>query len=105
MTLYRPTALIRVLFAMPSSHTALKHAQVAQSGETEMKKVTKCHFFPLSARPGTAGLGSNSAARYRQGWQATFSIYAQVAQSVEQGTENPRVGGSIPPLGTINKIN
>ena len=26
--------------------------------------------------------------------------YAQIAQSVEQGTENPRVGGSIPPLGT-----
>ena len=25
---------------------------------------------------------------------------AQVAQSVEQRTENPRVGGSIPPLGT-----
>ena len=28
------------------------------------------------------------------------AIYAQVAQSVEQGTENPCVGGSIPPLGT-----
>ena len=27
---------------------------------------------------------------------------AQVAQSVEQRTENPRVGGSIPPLGTIH---
>ena len=27
--------------------------------------------------------------------------YASVAQSVEQGTENPRVGGSIPPGGTI----
>ena len=27
-------------------------------------------------------------------------INAQIAQSVEQGTENPRVGGSIPPLGT-----
>jgi hypothetical protein len=27
---------------------------------------------------------------------------AQVAQLVEQRTENPRVGGSIPPLGTIN---
>src|SRR5438309_337552 len=27
---------------------------------------------------------------------------AQVAQLVEQGTENPRVGGSIPPLGTNN---
>ncbi len=26
---------------------------------------------------------------------------AQVAQSVEQGTENPRVRGSIPCLGTI----
>ena len=29
------------------------------------------------------------------------NIYAQIAQSVEQRTENPRVGGSIPPLGTI----
>ena len=29
-----------------------------------------------------------------------YSIYASVAQSVEQGTENPRVGGSIPPGGT-----
>src|SRR5438445_1397405 len=28
---------------------------------------------------------------------------AQVAQSAEQGTENPRVGGSIPPLGTIRQ--
>ena len=27
--------------------------------------------------------------------------FAQVAQSVEQRTENPRVGGSIPSLGTI----
>ena len=27
-------------------------------------------------------------------------IHAQIAQSVEQRTENPRVGGSIPPLGT-----
>ena len=28
--------------------------------------------------------------------------YAQVAQLVEQWTENPRVGGSNPPLGTIS---
>ena len=27
-------------------------------------------------------------------------MFAEVAQSVEQGTENPRVGGSIPSLGT-----
>ena len=30
-----------------------------------------------------------------------LSCFASVAQSVEQGTENPRVGGSIPPGGTI----
>ena len=29
---------------------------------------------------------------------------AQVAQLVEQGTENPCVGGSIPPLGTTHLI-
>jgi hypothetical protein len=28
-------------------------------------------------------------------------VAGQVAQSVEQWTENPRVGGSIPPLATI----
>ena len=32
----------------------------------------------------------------------TSSMYAQIAQSVEQRIENPRVGGSIPPLGTIS---
>ena len=44
--------------------------------------------------------------------QARFSCYnprafadAQVAQLVEQRTENPRVGGSIPPLGTIDFLN
>ena len=30
-----------------------------------------------------------------------MSVYASIAQSVEQGIENPRVGGSIPPRGTI----
>lgn len=29
------------------------------------------------------------------------TTYAEVAQLVEQWTENPRVGGSIPSLGTI----
>ena len=29
--------------------------------------------------------------------------FAQIAQSVEQRIENPRVGGSIPPPGTIIK--
>lgn len=32
-----------------------------------------------------------------------FSLsFAHVAQLVEQGTENPRVGGSIPSLATIS---
>ena len=31
------------------------------------------------------------------------NLIAQIAQSVEQRTENPCVGGSIPPLGTISK--
>ena len=29
------------------------------------------------------------------------ALFAQIAQLVEQRIENPRVGGSIPPLGTI----
>jgi hypothetical protein len=28
------------------------------------------------------------------------ALWGQIAQSVEQRTENPRVGGSIPPLAT-----
>jgi|JI10StandDraft_1071094.scaffolds.fasta_scaffold1245885_1 hypothetical protein len=32
---------------------------------------------------------------------AILYCIAQIAQSVEQGIENPCVGGSIPPLGTI----
>ena len=33
-----------------------------------------------------------------------LSDQGQVAQSVEQGTENPRVGGSIPSLATIFQL-
>ena len=31
----------------------------------------------------------------------TLEIIGRIAQSVEQGIENPRVGGSIPPPATI----
>ena len=34
----------------------------------------------------------------------TFKSYAQIAQSVEQRTENPRVAGSIPALGILNAM-
>ena len=47
----------------------------------------------LTCRPVTAKIvGSNPI---------EVASFAQVAQSVEQGTENPRVGGSIPSLSTI----
>ena len=35
---------------------------------------------------------------------AIFPFDGQVAQLVEQRTENPRVGGSIPPLATIKLL-
>ena len=34
----------------------------------------------------------------------TEILYGQIAQSVEQRTENPRVGGSIPSLTTSNPL-
>ena len=34
---------------------------------------------------------------------AFSNLFAQIAQSVEQRTENPRVTGSIPVLGTYQK--
>ena len=43
-------------------------------------------------------------ARCREFESRHFRHYAQIAQSVEQGTENPCVRGSIPRLGTINKL-
>ena len=42
-------------------------------------------------------------ARCREFESRHFRHYAQIAQSVEQGTENPCVRGSIPRLGTIFK--
>ena len=51
----------------------------------------------VSAQNQRFGLDSDRARLFN----TRFRIYAQVAQSVEQRTENPRVGGSIPPLGTI----
>ena len=41
-------------------------------------------------------------------FKKTFNTHhwwvASIAQSVEQGIENPRVGGSIPPRGTISSL-
>ena len=45
-----------------------------------------------------------SSGKKHGGPSGTASLCAQVAQSVEQRTENPCVGGSIPPLGTIEGL-
>ena len=64
--------------------------------------VEKGFATPLdSATPsarGSAALSDRPPAR-----RAIRKGSAQVAQSVEQGTENPRVGGSIPPLRTESR--
>lgn len=67
--------------------------------------VPLCPWRPLGG-PWRAGVDSAVSALYNPaqpsgklllpGWQS-----AQVAQLVEQATENRCVGGSIPPLGTI----
>jgi hypothetical protein len=45
-------------------------------------------------------ISKSEATKQSQLSDARRSDYAQVAQLVEQRTENPRVGGSNPPLGT-----
>ena len=45
-------------------------------------------------------MGSIPITRFTAGCSVTIS-YAQIAQSVEQRTENPRVAGSIPALGIL----
>ena len=46
-------------------------------------------------------LKTSDALRHRGFESHPLRQIAWIAQSVEQGIENPRVGGSIPPPGTI----
>ena len=58
--------------------------------------------IPYKEARSAAGGGASQA---RGGLAPERRRDAQVAQLVEQRTENPRVGGSIPPLGTILPAN
>ena len=49
-------------------------------------------------------LKTGEIARCREFESRHFRHLAQIAQSVEQGTENPCVRGSIPRLGTIRIV-
>src|SRR5690554_7423216 len=46
-------------------------------------------------------LDSGDCNRFNTRHLSTSCVLARIAQSVEQRIENPRVGGSIPPPGTI----
>jgi hypothetical protein len=51
----------------------------------------------MSPQMHNSGLTSSAP----EGLILRLRLNGQIAQSVEQWTENPRVGGSIPPLATI----
>ena len=86
-----------------------------QRGQTvnllQIASVVRIHLHPLSLKGDVntiAGWSSLEARRAHNPKVAgsnpapatqTFIVYAQIAQLVEQRTENPRVTGSIPVLG------
>ena len=83
----------------------VQYAQVAQLGKASVLQSTA---LCAAERRQSLIVGRNEQrtqvadlATRRAGCNKNKVQYAQVAQSVEQRTENPRVGGSIPPLGTI----
>ena len=88
---------------MRRSHSSVGRAPALQAGGHWFEPNCDHHSFG-----GVAQLVRVLAchARCREFESLAFrhiKYYAQIAQSVEQGTENPRVGGSIPPLGTTFK--
>ena len=50
------------------------------------------------------GLDSPHRNRFNSAPLQRSTQHARIAQLVEQGIENPRVGGSIPPPGTISSL-
>ena len=82
------------------SHSSVGRAPALQAGGHWFEPSCDHHLFG-----GVAQLVRVLAchARCREFESRHFRHYAQIAQSVEQGTENPCVRGSIPRLGTIFK--
>ena len=93
----------------------LQHAAVAHLVERHLAKVE----VASSSLVGRSIMGKFSSAGRASALQAEgqrfepepgrccfsgSSLYASVAQSVEQGTENPRVIGSIPIGGTMERV-
>ena len=69
-----------------------RSAKVRPAASTTLERFIQNRYFPVDS-PGPG--------RYNRRRSGCCQFRAQVAQLVEQRTENPRVGGSNPPLGTI----
>ncbi len=63
--------------------------------------LTRIRLCGFNTRPAQADLIGRCELQIRPAFRASQLSEGQVAQLVEQRTENPRVGGSIPPLATI----
>ncbi len=63
--------------------------------------LTRIRLCGFNTRPARADLLGRRELQIRPAFRAGLKRAGQVAQLVEQRTENPRVGGSIPPLATI----
>ena len=81
--------------------SSVGRASALQAGGHRFEPCSAHHLFCLW--PGSS-VGQNASLSRQRSWvRAPFrspNIIGQIAQSVEQGTENPRVGGSIPSLTT-----
>jgi hypothetical protein len=84
---------------------AKRYHKYWKSGIVDSAKLLQCSVKPVVGAADWSFNPSGQPLRDRlntRSLEAAQGVpYAQVAQLVEQRTENPRVGGSNPPLGTI----
>ena len=93
------------------SHSSVGRAPALQAGGHRFKSYCDHQFnnnsggvAQLVRAPACHAGGREFDPRHSRHFYFLLTVNAQIAQSVEQGTENPRVGGSIPPLGTTKNI-
>ena len=90
------------------SHSSVGRAPALQAGGHRFKSYCDHHYAggvaQLVRAPACHAGGREFDPRHSRHFYFLLTVNAQIAQSVEQGTENPRVGGSIPPLGTTKNI-
>ena len=90
---------------IPVAEMQRRFGSIAQLGEHlpyKQRVIGSSPIVPTTLWSGSSVGYNASLSRWRSCVRAPFGsqLYASVSQSVEQGTENPCVGGSIPPRGT-----